>query len=252
VIAPGWVVREAMRGAARAGAPVHVGDPLLSWLYQPAVRVFRVGFYGDDRAFIQARLPAVFVSDSSFSSFYPWYHQASDTKEKLDALALGRIGGAVAGMVQALQSARRGADVEPSWFFVLGQQLRGPVVVSVVALSLLPGLLLGLSRGGLLLAARALSAALVAVLLWRQPVATLWVYPLPALLALGGWRLWRFLLSLTPLASLLALGAAAWSRGLVHGIWLSPWELVVAALALVLLWLSPPARRAPRSRRKRS
>src|SRR5262252_6387636 len=38
VVAPAWLVRAALAGAREAGAPVVIGDPWLSWLYQPAVR----------------------------------------------------------------------------------------------------------------------------------------------------------------------------------------------------------------------
>jgi acetylornithine deacetylase/succinyl-diaminopimelate desuccinylase-like protein len=40
VIAPGWLVRAALAGSREAGSPLGVGDPYLSWLYQPAVRTF--------------------------------------------------------------------------------------------------------------------------------------------------------------------------------------------------------------------
>ena len=36
--------------------------------------------------------PAIFASDSSFTAFYPWYHQAGDTAERLDAAALAPHG----------------------------------------------------------------------------------------------------------------------------------------------------------------
>jgi hypothetical protein len=52
------------------------------------------------------------------------------------------------------------------------------------------------------------------------------------------------LLALLPLLALLGLGALAWRRGMVSGLWLAPWECVVAALALLLSFLRPPAGRA--------
>ncbi|HEY2942902.1 MAG TPA: M28 family peptidase, partial [Vicinamibacteria bacterium] len=56
-VVPGWAVGAAVRGARSAGAPLAVGDPLLSWLYQPAVRTVRVKYYGDDLSFVEAGLP---------------------------------------------------------------------------------------------------------------------------------------------------------------------------------------------------
>ena len=46
-----WL-RAAEDGAERAGLPMPVGDPVVSWLYQPAVRTFKVGLYGDDLSFL--------------------------------------------------------------------------------------------------------------------------------------------------------------------------------------------------------
>jgi hypothetical protein len=100
IIAPGWLVRAASRGAREAGAPFSVGDPLIPWLYQPGVRAFRAVFYGDDLSFLQNGLPAVFLSDSSFTAFYPWYHQAGDTADKLDYRRMAKV-------VQAIFAATR-------------------------------------------------------------------------------------------------------------------------------------------------
>ena len=91
-----------LAGSGRPAPSCGVGDPLLSWVYQPAVRTFRGRLYGDDLSFLQAGLPAVFTSDSSFTRFYPWYHQPDDTADKLDAAALARMGTAVVGGVEAL------------------------------------------------------------------------------------------------------------------------------------------------------
>src|SRR5205085_2443946 len=57
VVTPAWLVRAAQDGARAAGAPLPVGDPKLSWLYQPAVRSAQVHLYGDDLSFLQAGLP---------------------------------------------------------------------------------------------------------------------------------------------------------------------------------------------------
>jgi hypothetical protein len=251
VIAPGWLVREVQAGAARAGGRLGIGDPWLSGLYQPAVRVFRVGFGGDDLAFVEARLPAVLVSDSSPTSFYPWYRKPADTPDKLDPGALSRMGEAVAGALEALQSAEPGPAVQPTWYTVGGLQVEGATVIALVLLSLVPGLWLGLVRGGALLVGRLLAAAGIGVLAWRHPVPSLWIYPLPALLTLACFRWWRTLIALTPAAALLLLGAAAQRQDVVHGTWLLPWEVVVAMLGLSLLWLRPPAPAAPRGRRRR-
>ena len=82
--------------------------------------------------------------------------------------------------------------------------------------------------------ARLAHAALFALLLWRHPVPTLWVFLVANVVTVLPRRWWTTALALLPLALLLALGAAAWRRGMVGGTWLGGWELAAAAAALVL------------------
>lgn len=234
VVAPAWLVRAALRGSREAEAPLGVGDPWLSWLYQPAVRVFRARLYGDDLSFLQGGRPALFASDSSFSAFYPHYHRATDTADKLDAASLERMGRGVLGVVRALEREAPGPAAEPHWFAAFGRVVAGPWLLALGALSLLPGLRAGWKAGGPPLAARAAQAALFGVLLWRHPVPALWVFLAPLLLLPLAWRWWVAILSLLPLAGLLALGAAGWWRGVVSGVFVEPWEMAVAAAALLL------------------
>src|SRR5260370_29342183 len=56
VITPAWLLRASHEGAAAAGAPLGLGDPLIPWLYQPLVPTFRAQLYGDDLSFLHARL----------------------------------------------------------------------------------------------------------------------------------------------------------------------------------------------------
>ena len=234
VIAPEWLVRAALEGSREAGAPLGVGDPWLSWLYQPAVRTFRVRLYGDDLSFLQAGHPALFASDSSFSAFYPDYHKPSDTADKLDAASLERMGRGVLGVVQALARVPRGPAEEPHWFAAFGRVAGWPWLVGLGAASLLPGLWRGWRKGGPSLAARLVQSMLAGVFVWLHPVPALWLLLVPHLLLPWRRSLWTVLLALAPAASLLALGAAGWWRGAVNGVWLAPWEIVVAALALTL------------------
>lgn len=247
VITPAWLIRTAQGGAAAAGAPFDVGDPLLSLVYQPAVRAFRVRLYGDDLSFLQAGLPAVFVSDSSFTRFYPYYHRPTDTADRLDAAALERMGKGVLGIADALSLAPLSREAAPSWYAAFGLVLSGPTLLLLGVVSMAPGLYLT-SRGKP--GARALrvaQAALFGVLLWRNPVPWLFCLGLPNLLVPFVRSRWSFA-SLLPAAALFSLGAAAALRdagpggAIVTGLWLAPWELVLGALALALVWLGrPPA-----------
>jgi hypothetical protein len=236
-IAPAWLVRAALEGSREAGAPLGMGDRYLSWLYQPAVRTFRVRLYGDDLSFLQAGHPALLASDSSFSAFYPHYHEASDTADKLDAAALERMGRGVLGLVHALQRVPRGPAEEAHWFAAFGRVVGWPWLVGLGGVSLLPGLGRGARAGGLALAVRIVQAILTGVLLWRHPVPVLWILLVPLLLLpwLRSW--WTALLALAPAATLLAIGVSAWWREAVNGVWLAPWEIALVLLALALAFL---------------
>jgi hypothetical protein len=252
VVSPAWVVAAAQRGARRAGAPFGIGDRLLSWLYQPGVRTVRVRLYGDDLAFLQAGVPAVFASDSSFTAFYPWYHRPDDTADKLDAAALAHMGRAAVGAVEALAAAPRGPAQQPQWFAALGGVMTAPWLYAIGAASLLPRLIrAALTRG--ISAGLVAQASLFGLLLWRHPVVTVWVFLLPHLLAgVGGVA--STAVALLPLAALGALCLAAWARGMASGLWIASWELAAAAVALVLLWLTTArvrrAGRMPRASRE--
>ena len=177
---------------------------------------------------------ALFVSDSSFTAYYPWYHQTGDTADKLDAPSLARMGAGVLGVLRALDRVPRGPAAEPHWFLAFGRVVGLPVLLAIGLASLLPGLLAALSAGGALLLARLLHAVLFGLLLWRHPVPALWVFLLPNLLLPLLPRAWTAALSLLPALALVAVGAVAWSRGHARGLWLEPWEIAVLVLALAL------------------
>lgn len=246
VAAPGWLVRAALSGSREAGAPLALGDPYLSWLYQPAVRSFRVRLYGDDISFLQAGRPALFASDSSFSAFYPDYHKPTDVADRLDADALARMAQGALGVVRALDRAPRGVAEEPHWFAALGAVIDWPWLLGAGALSALPGLWAAYGAGALPFAARLLQAAGFGLLLWSHPVPALWVFLLPNLLLPFARRWWAVLLTLAPLAALVGIGAAAWWRGAVNGVWLAPWQVAVGILALVLAFVGRPGRSSVR------
>jgi hypothetical protein len=247
VIAPAWLVQAALSGSREAGAPLGVGDPYLSWLYQPAVRTFRVRLYGDDLSFLQAGYPALFASDSSFSAFYPDYHRPTDVADRLEAAALERMGRGVQGVVRALLRAPRGKQEDPEWFAAFGRVLTWPWLVGLGAVSLLPVLRSGLGAGGLGLGTRLAQAAIFSLLLWRHPVPALWVFLLPN--ALVPWRRawWTALLAAAPALALLALGAAAWWRGAVSGVFLAPWEIAVLGLGFALAFVGLRGRQSART-----
>jgi hypothetical protein len=248
VIAPGWLVSAALEGARGNDAALGVGDPVIPWLYQPATRTVRARLYGDDLSFLQSGLPAVFMSDSSFTAFYPWYHQPTDTPDKIDAASLARMGAAVLGIVQQLDGVRRGPASDPVWFAVAGRVAGGTLLRILGVLSVVPAIVMGFRLGGWTQTARLLHAGVFAFLLWRHPVPALWVFLLPNLAAGIRPRRWLLPVALLPLLALVVLGIVAWARGFVNGVWLDGTELLAAGAALVLLWT---AARAPAARGSR-
>jgi hypothetical protein len=219
-----------------------VGDPYLPWLYQPAVRTFRVRLYGDDLSFLQSGHPALFCSDSSFSSFYPDYHKPSDVAGRLDARALAATAKGALGVVHALERVPRGPAEEPHWFAAFGRVIDWPWLLGAGALSVLPLLRAGYAGGGLAFGLRLLHALGFLVLLWSHPLPALWVFLLPNLLLPFSRRWWAVVLALLPALALVALGAAAWWRGAVNGVWLAPWQLALAGVTLLLglAWFGTP------------
>ena len=250
VVTPAWLMRAALEAARRSPVPARVGDPVLSWLYQPAVRTFRVRLYGDDISFLQSGLPAVFASDSSFSAFYPYYHQTEDTADKIDAASLARMGAVALSVVETLVRTPRGPASEPTWFAAFGYVLGAVPLLALGALSVVPGLAAG--RGRRFFNIRLAQAAVFGLLLWRHPVPALWLFLVANVVTVLPRRRWTAALALLPLALLLVLGAAAWRRGFVTGLWVRPWEMGAAAVAMVLLFAGAPRKgpgTAPRPRK---
>ena len=255
VVAPRWLVEASARGARAVGAPFVFGDPHIPWLHQAAVRTWRASLYGDDLAFLQSRLPAVFVTDSSFTRFYPDYHQPTDTSDRLNAGALERMGRAVLGAVRAIEAAPRGGPAEPHWFSAFGMMIGATPLVLIGVVSVVPGLRLARRGGGRARTARLLHALLFGFLLYRNPVPALYALLLPNLLPLAPRRAWSLALSLLPAVSLLGLGALAFHRGFVSGTFLTAWDQAAAAgalgLALVAVGAAGPAKANAKGRKLR-
>lgn len=251
VIAPRWLFERASAAAREAGAPLGTGDPLIPWLYQSAVRTYKANMYGDDLAFLQAGLPALFMSDSSFLAFYPWYHRAEDTADKLDAAALARSGAAALAVIRDLSRAPRESIAEPNWFSAFDRVLGPMPLLFLGVFSLVPGLRLALRGGGRAASARLVHALCFGFLLFHHPVPALFVLFLPNLLPLVQRRPWSLALAFLPALALAGLGFVAWRREFIHGLWLSPWALVAlfGALALAVVPVGA-SKAAPKARAK--
>jgi hypothetical protein len=80
-----------LESARKADIPFANGDPQISLLYQLGVRLTKVRFYGDDISFQLSGIPAVMFTDSSFSAFYPEYHQPGDVPQNLSESRLAQM-----------------------------------------------------------------------------------------------------------------------------------------------------------------
>jgi hypothetical protein len=252
VVAPAGVVRAVLDGARGASRPLAVGEPLVPWLYQPAVRFFRAADRGSDAAPLRAGVPAVALSDEPFLVRYPFAGQAADTADKLDPDALARVGDALLGAAAVVETIPRPA-ADPDWLVVAGRVLDRSTLLAIGALSLVPGFLGALRGGSLALGVRVAQAALFGVMLVRLPVPTLAIFLLANLVTPVARGRVASLFAVIPPLALAAYGGLAWSRGLVAGVWPAAWELAVLGFAFALLWLRPGGRlgRAPiRSRRR--
>lgn len=260
-IAPGWLVQRTLDGARTAGVPLAVGDPLLGLLYQPAVRAFRAGLFGDDIAFVQAGLPAVLLSDSPLTRLYSRSGPARETTDRLDGAALERMGRALQGALGELAAAPPSRERDADWYVALGRVF-GLYALAVAALaSLGPALSRARSARGRWPATLAHAAAFTAAFSW-QPVPALFCFGVPNLLApLVRSRLW--LVGFLPALGLALAGVATLLREataggrLASGLWLPSWQLAAfAAAAATLVLLRRPAaagpgRKAARGKRKR-
>lgn len=84
LLTPAPLTKLVLNSARVDDVPFSIGDPYLSLLYQIGVRISKVRFYGDDISFQFSGIPAVMFTDSSFSKFYPQYHQPGDKLENLN------------------------------------------------------------------------------------------------------------------------------------------------------------------------
>ena len=147
--APDWLVWSVIRSGRGAGVSAPLGDRYLSLPYQVATRMIDLGYYSDDRPFVLAGIPGVFVADFSLSHFYPHYGSAQDTIEQVDRGSLGSAGRLVTAAVSDLASAESLPAGEPEYLMLpspLGWvRLTGSEIRMLAPLLLLPGLL-GLMR----------------------------------------------------------------------------------------------------------
>jgi aminopeptidase YwaD len=112
LLTPAPLTSLVLNSASIANIPFSHGDPYLSLLYQVGVRISKVRFYGDDISFQFSGIPAVMFTDSSFSKFYPQYHQPGDKPENLNEKRLADMTRLILAIIQRTKQDDFGAPID--------------------------------------------------------------------------------------------------------------------------------------------
>ncbi|MCZ6688511.1 MAG: M28 family peptidase [Planctomycetota bacterium] len=119
-LVPFWLPHLVIASADRAGEPLRIGDPWISFHYQMGVRNMRVPFSSDDGPFLEAGIPAIFLSNSSFIQFFPHYHGPADTMEQVGEDALRQCGKTVIAATEALETLEERPQPGSDVYLILG------------------------------------------------------------------------------------------------------------------------------------
>ncbi len=87
-VAPDSLTRALRAWASATETPLALGDPWLAPFYPIVVRTLRAPHGSDDGPFTRRGIPAAMLATSSFTRFYPHYHRATDTEERVAAETL--------------------------------------------------------------------------------------------------------------------------------------------------------------------
>lgn len=96
--------------AAASPEPLPLGDPRMPLFAQAFTRACSARTGSDDVFFAREGVPALFLSRSSLSRFYPHYHQSTDTPAQLSAAALHSSGRILESSLLALDDAPPSRD----------------------------------------------------------------------------------------------------------------------------------------------
>jgi hypothetical protein len=200
------------------------------------MRTFRVTEGGDERPFLEAGTPALRLSARRFLAADRRDRTPADLPEHLDAGALEGMGRVLLGAVAVLEHAGRPGGADQDWFLLLRQVSGRNALLLAGALSLLPTLLATRGRHGL--GFRLIHAGLFAVLLYRQPVVAVFTFSVWNVLRAFPATPRRLVLGALPALALIAFGLLAYSRGVVAGLHLQVWEMVLV-LVMIAASLAP-------------
>ena len=119
-LVPFWLPHLFIASADRAEESLTIGDPWISFHYQIGVRNMRVPFASDDGPFLEVGIPAIFLSNSSFIQFFPFYHGPADTMEQVGEDALRQCGKTVIAATEALDTLEDRPEPGSDVYLILG------------------------------------------------------------------------------------------------------------------------------------
>ena len=248
LLTPAPLTRLILQSARTANIPFAHGDPNISLLYQLGVRLMKVRFYGDDIAFQLSGIPAVMFTDSSFSAFYPDYHQPGDVPQNLSESRLAEMSRLITTIVHRAKAEDFGKPVDSK-----SQQeylTLGPIFLTHDVMRVLYFVTLAILIWHLI--ARYGKNKFVVVLLFEALFLTnlfshyatfafvvfgvsLWLYLIFEWIGFRSW--WRNLLIYVPHLAVAAFAIAAWHQQFVYGTYVTRLDTVFLAVTLILSFL---------------
>jgi aminopeptidase S len=136
-IAPDWLVGTLLRTARARDLPLALGDTRLPLVHQLLARGARTGFHSDDRPFMLAGVPAVYLASFSFTNFYPHYHAPTDTLDRISREQIETTGRIAEAGVLALDALDPPPRSHPHYLFLGARRLTSS---DMIVLALLAGL----------------------------------------------------------------------------------------------------------------
>jgi aminopeptidase YwaD len=221
------------------------GDPYLSLLYQIGIRILKVRFYGDDVSFQFSGIPAVMFTDSSFSKFYPQYHQPGDKPENLNEKRLADMTRLILTILKRAKQEDFGERIDSKdqqEYLTLGSLLVTHNVMRVLYFLSLGILIWHLIRnyGYQTLTIVVLVEVLLLTNLFNHYATfafgvfgtSIWIYLLLEWLNVRA--RWRIAIIFIPQFALAAFALAAWQQRFIYGTYITGVDFIFLAFALAL------------------
>jgi aminopeptidase YwaD len=221
------------------------GDPYLSLLYQASIRISKVRFYGDDISFQFSGIPAVMFTDSSFSKFYPQYHQPDDKPENLNEKRLADMTRLILTIIQRAKQEDFGERIDSKdqqEYLTLGPLFLTHNIMRIFYFLSLGILILHLIRkyGYQTLTVIVLIEVLLLANLFNHYATfafvvfgtSIWIYLLLEWLNVKA--KWRNAIIFIPQFAIAAFALAAWQQHFLYGTYITAIDFVFISFALVL------------------